>query len=213
MRDIVSPDPSPADIRRGYEGTVLKVRGMVVFTVLFVLFAAAVHTIIWYLLVGLQDMTARANAERFPPPVLELDRVKFPAPNLQPSPDHEKVDWQDQDELRTEHLQSLRASGAFKDVPSRERGTTGALPIAGRELLPPLRVRDDVAAAVGEIVGKSRTAPTTLPAASGAAGNQPGTTQPVTPSATTAPATQPTGASAGDGDKKDEKKGEKADEK
>ena len=207
MRDIVSPDPTPEDISRGYEGTAVKVRGMAYFTVAFVLVAAVIHTIVWYLLVAVQGMTATAHAERFPPPVLDLARVKFPTPNLQPSPDHEKIDWQDQDDLRTEQVRSLRASGAFKDVPARERGTTGALPISGL-VLPPLRVTDDVAASVGVFVGQSRTAPTTLPTGTGAAGNQPGpnpvvpsTTQPAGGGGGTGPATAPTGAGAADAPK------------
>jgi hypothetical protein len=188
MREIVSPDPTPEDISRGYEGTAIRVRGMVVFAAAFVLSAAAIHTVIWYLLVGFQDVTAAAHAERFPPPVLNLEPVGFPPPLLQPSPGHEKIDWEDEDRLRAEQVNSLRASGEFKDVPGRERGTLGGLPIAG-QVLPPLRVSDKVVKDVGEFVRQSRTAPTTLPAGSGAAGNQPGPL-PVLPSGTQ-PAAEP----------------------
>lgn len=154
-----SHDPGPNDIARGYEGNDIRARAFLVFIVAFVVSAAVIHTIIWFVLLGTQEAAQAENAARFPPPLFSqttMDVVRRPpAPNLQPSPEHDRVAWRDMDDLRHEQEDSLT-----RIKPEQGRGWERAYTDAVREPSQPLnqlRLPADAADAVAPRVSSSRS--------------------------------------------------------
>jgi hypothetical protein len=160
-------DPGPNDIERGYEGNNISVRGMIVFVAAFVVAAAVIHTIIWLVLVGMQERQRAENTQRFPPPLFSesmMDVVRRPPPpNLQPSPAHDRVAWRDMDDLRREQEGSLT-----RIKPEQGRGWEPAYTDVVREPSQPLnqlRLPNDAAESVAPRITASRSgAPASQPA-------------------------------------------------
>ena len=172
-------DPSPNDIDRGYEGNNISVRGMIVFVAAFVVAAAVIHTIIWLVLLGMQERQLAENTERFPPPLFSqsmMDVVRRPPPpNLQPSPEHDRVAWRDMDDLRGEQEGSLIK-------PEQGRGWEPVYTDAVREPSQPLnqlRLPVDATEAVAPRLTLSGSgAPSTRPTTQRAEGTERGTGAP-----------------------------------
>jgi hypothetical protein len=174
--------PSRADIARGHEANDVSVRGVIWFVVAFVVGAAVIHTIIWFLLLGTQQAARAENAARFPPPLFSQSTMAVvsrpPPPNLQPSREHPKVAWRDMDDLRHEQQESLVR-------PTEGAGWEHAYTDAVREPSQPLnqlRLPPDAVDAVAPRIKSSRSdAPSSQP-----------TTRRGEAAATTAPGTEGT---------------------
>ena len=218
MAEIRSRDPSPADIRRGYEGTSITIRGYVYFLIGFGASLAIIFVGRLLLYGHLVNSAGSENDERFGVPVLARPGPQsqgrpgyFPEPNLQPSPPHESIDWEDMTRLRLEQEDSLIAA-RWRPVGPRHPEPVGQ---QVRLEIPP-----EVIAKVGADVVKFRTGGHP-PVSSGASGTmapapRPGAPSPAAPAEgiTQPPAseriapTQPASGPAGNGPASDKPTGE-----
>jgi hypothetical protein len=75
----------------GYQSEAAPVRGLLIFIILVVVTAVALHLLIWWLMKGYEAHDARAEP---PLSVLREDQTP-PPPRLQPSVGHDTMDYQD----------------------------------------------------------------------------------------------------------------------
>lgn len=157
MSEILSPQATSQDIRRGYDDPPTNIRGYVVFIVVSLVFTAAVAVVVWYVLIGMERVTqAEYTQEYGNAPIAFARQLSFPEPQLQPSPGHVSIDWQDMKYLKTAHDQSLVDAKEIKFV--RDERTDV------------IRIPDTLVAAVGAVIERQRNSPTTMPAGSGTSG-------------------------------------------
>lgn len=187
-----TPDPTPADIRRGYEGTEITVRSFVYFIVGFVLFAAVVHAVIYFLLGGMTTAQEAENNETFPPPVLATVYATPPDPRLQPSPGHARVPFADLNLMREEQKRSLENPEDPKyawepRAPYREGEHGEHAQPEPSQPLNQLRMSPQLVEEIGKALSGgsgSPNSPTTLPVSGGASGTLTPQPEPGAPSRT-----------------------------
>ena len=93
------PKHSPASaeaLELGYEPQALRVRGLVVFLILFALAGVVMHLFLWKVM---KIMERGASRDDVPRSIVKSSQ-RPPEPNLQPSVGHDRLPYQDMEELR-----------------------------------------------------------------------------------------------------------------
>lgn len=103
---IEQPPPEPI-LQQGYEPDVVSNRGLLIFFAIFILTALILHWSLWKLVnyyVSLQrpidTITSAAPAQK-----------RFPAPNLQPSQNHNTLPYQDLEDMKQQEAEFFRTIG------------------------------------------------------------------------------------------------------
>ena len=107
MTETTEQPPSQQTIRQGYEPPDVNNRALLIFAVIFVLFAIGANIGLWGLLKFYisEPRSVDVLPSAAPPP------QRFPAPNLQPIQRHNQLPWQDLQDLQREKAEIFTQLG------------------------------------------------------------------------------------------------------
>lgn len=108
--------PTPEALEKGYEPSDANYNGLLMFVVFFLLTAVVLHTGLWVLLNYYLELPRAEDQRRSSVPMAQ----RFPAPNLQPSVEHNKLPWQDLADLHRQEQQVFQEMG-WKIDPQTQR--------------------------------------------------------------------------------------------